>query len=72
MTIGNKAHIYPQLAGNALNRKISNDNINNTVVFNCSNLDGMDGMKLDQWRKDRVADVNKINTTLLKHKLIKN
>lgn len=72
MTIGNKAHIYPQLAGNALNRKISNDNINNTVVFNCSNLDGMDGMKLDQWRKDRVADVNKINNAnkVLKKKLI--
>lgn len=72
LTIGNKAHIYPQLAGNALNQKIKNDNINNTVIFNCSNLEGMTGAKLDQWRKDMVAEVNKLNNAnkVLKKKLI--
>jgi len=72
MTCGSKNHIYPQLAGNSLNRKINNDSISNTVVFNCSNLEGMDGMKLDQWRKDRVADVNRINNAnkVLKQKLV--
>ena len=72
MTCGNKAHIFPQLAGNSLNRKINNDNIKNTVIFNCSNLQGFTGAKLDQWRKDRVSDVNKINNAdgVLKVKLV--
>jgi len=71
-TCGQSGHIFPQLAGNSLNRKINNDNINNSVIFNCSNLEGMNGAKLDKWRKDRVADVNKINNAnkILKAKLI--
>jgi hypothetical protein len=72
LTLAQATHIYPQLAGNSLNRKIKNDNINNTVIINCNKLDGMTGAKLDQWRKDRVADINKLNNAhqILKKKLI--
>ena len=71
-TCGQSGHIFPQLAGNSLNRKINNSNINNSVVFNCSNLEGMSAAKLDKWRRDRVVDVNKINNAnkILKAKLI--
>ena len=71
-TCGQAGHIFPQLTGNALNRKIKNNNINNSVIFNCSNLEGMNGAKLDKWRRDRVADVNKVNNArnILKVKLI--
>ena len=69
--VGQQCNVYPNLNGNAFKKKTSNDNVSNAAVVWNTNTHGLTGKGLDDYRREVVRSINKMNnSSLLKEESI--
>ena len=63
--VGQQCYVYPNLNGNAFKKKTSNDNVFNAAVVWNTNTHGLTGKGLDDYRREVVRSINKMNNSSL-------